>query len=189
MASTALVAPESSVEHLTPHGHPERPERFSAVMGALASTGLDARMKRLTSNATDRETILLCHGADYIRTVERDIAAGSPHLSTGDTHLSPQSLEVALEAVGAVAAAVDAIAGGEQKNAFCALRPPGHHARPDQGMGFCIFNNVAIGARHAIRRRGLERVLIVDWDVHGVNPKSETDESGTIFSEWKRSPR
>ena len=190
MASTALVAPELSLEHLTPHGHPERSERFSAVMDALASSGLDARMERLASVATDLETISLCHGADYIRTVERDIAAGSPHLSTGDTHLSPQSLAVALEAVGAVITAVDTIEAGNQKNAFCALRPPGHHARPNQGMGFCIFNNVAIGARHAIRHHGMERVLIADWDVHHGNGTQDIfyDDPTVLFFSTHQAP-
>ncbi len=190
MAATALVAPESSVEHLTPYAHPERPERFTAVMDALAAAGLEERMERIDSGPAAVETVLLCHGAEYIRTVEREAAAGSRHLSTGDTYLSPQSFDAALETVGAVTVAVDSVVDGKRKNAFCALRPPGHHARPDQGMGFCIFNNVAIGARHAIRNRGLERVLIADWDVHHGNGTQDIfyEDPAVLFFSTHQSP-
>ena len=114
-------------------------------------------------------TLQLCHGAAYIELVEREIEAGRGMLSTGDTHVSPGSLTAARAATGAVCAAVDAVVEGDVQQAFCALRPPGHHARPDHGMGFCIFNNVAVAARHAIRRHGLGRVMIADWDVHHGN--------------------
>ena len=126
-------------------------------------------MRRLDSAAATRETLALCHGASYLDLVESEIGAGRRMLSTGDTHVGPQSLEAARAAAGAVCAAVDAVAAGEVEQAFCALRPPGHHARPAQGMGFCVFNNVAVAARHAMRRHGLERVLIADWDVHHGN--------------------
>ncbi len=189
-ASTALAAPEASLEHLTPAAHPERPERFRAVLAALAAAGLEERMERIASAPASVETVLLCHGVEYVRTVERDIAAGSRHLSTGDTHLSPRSLDAALAAAGAVTAAVDCVVDGKQKNAFCALRPPGHHARPDQGMGFCIFNNAAIGARHAIRRRGLERILIADWDVHHGNGTQDIfyEDPAALFFSTHQSP-
>lgn len=169
MAATALAAPEASLVHTTPHGHPERPERFTALLEGLRTSGLADRMPKLPSDAADRETLQLCHGADYVRLVEREVAAGRRALSTGDTHVGARSLEAALAAVGAVCAAVDAVVQSSVRQAFCVLRPPGHHARPDQGMGFCLFNNVAIGARHALRRHGLERVLIADWDVHHGN--------------------
>ena len=190
MVSTTLVAPETSVEHLTPAAHPERPERFRAVMDALAASGLMERMERIDSGPAAVETVLLCHGAEYVRIVEREAAAGSRHLSTGDTHLSPRSFAVALEAVGAVTAAVDSVVDGKRKNAFCALRPPGHHARPDQGMGFCIFNNAAVGARHALRRRGLERVLIADWDVHHGNGTQDIfyEDPAALFFSTHQSP-
>ena len=190
MASTALVAPPASVEHLTPRAHPERPERFHAVIDALAAAGLEERMERIDSRPADVETILLCHGAEYARLVEREAAAGNRHLSTGDTHLSPRSFDAALAAAGAVTAAVDSVAAGKHKNAFCALRPPGHHARPDQGMGFCIFNNAAIGARHALRRRGLERALIADWDVHHGNGTQDIfyEDPAVLFFSTHQSP-
>jgi len=114
-------------------------------------------------------TIGLVHDADYIATVRKDIEAGRASLSTGDTSVSQEGWEAAILAAGAVCEAVDAVLDGKLQNAFCAVRPPGHHATPARGMGFCVFNNVAIGARHALRARRLERVLIIDWDVHHGN--------------------
>ena len=169
MPSTVLLAPDSSLGHITPHGHPERPERFSAVRRALKTSGLGTRVRKIEAATASPETLLLCHDATYVRLVAREVAEGRRKLSTGDTYLSPQTLVAARSAVGAVCAAVDAVISGPEMRAFCALRPPGHHARPDQGMGFCVFNNAAIGARHGIRVHGIERVLIADWDVHHGN--------------------
>src|SRR6202035_1445262 len=118
--------------------------------------------------ATDDE-LALCHGRKYLAIAARDIAEGHHQLSTGDTAVSPRSLDVALHAVGGVLNAVDAVMDGAAANAFCIVRPPGHHATPDRGMGFCLFNNVAIAARHARRKYGVDRVLIADWDVHHGN--------------------
>lgn len=185
MASTALLIPEESLLHRTPHGHPERQERFRAVQRALSETGLDARMARLQSGPADSDTLRLCHGSAYIDLVEREISGGRRMLSTGDTHVGPTSLSAARAATGAVCAAVDAVIGGQADQAFCALRPPGHHARPDHGMGFCIFNNVAVAARHAIHRHGLARVMIADWDVHHGNGTQDifySDPSVLFFS-------
>ena len=126
-------------------------------------------MRQIDADKASPDTLLLCHGAAYVRLVAREVAEGRRKLSTGDTYISANSLAAARSAVGAVCAAVDAVISGPEKHAFCALRPPGHHARPEQGMGFCIFNSVAIGARHAIQAHGIERVLIADWDVHHGN--------------------
>src|SRR6266478_461052 len=95
--------------------------------------------------------------------------AGAHELSTGDTSVGPRTWDVALKAVGGVLNAVDAVVSRKAVNAFCAVRPPGHHARPEQGMGFCVFNNIALAARYAQRKHGIERVLIADWDVHHGN--------------------
>ena len=163
--STALLADPVSKEHHTGPGHPERPERFDAALGSL--NGLD--LARIESRPALPDEIALCHGSKYVKVVERDIAAGYGSLSTGDTNVSAASLDVALRAAGGALNAVDAVISGEARNAFCIVRPPGHHATPDRGMGFCIFNNVAIAARYAQRKHGVERVLIADWDVHHGN--------------------
>ncbi len=145
--------------------HPERPERFDAALSGVK--GLDL-MPLAPRKATDDE-IALCHTPQYIATVKRDVASGVGDLSTGDTQICAASLEVALHAAGGVLSAVDAVFEGQARNAFCIVRPPGHHATPDRGMGFCIFNNVAIAARYAQRKHGAGRVLIADWDVHHGN--------------------
>ena len=190
MPHTLLIAPESSRDHRTPHGHPERVERFEAVLRALGSSGLAGRMRSVDSEEAGFDTLRLCHGADYIELVEREISAGNRMLSTGDTHVGRGSLSAARMAVGAVCSAVDSVLTGPVKQAFCALRPPGHHARPKQGMGFCVFNNVAIGARHAIERHGLQRVLIVDWDVHHGNGTQDIfyEDPSVLFFSTHQSP-
>ena len=190
MPPTLLIAPESSRDHRTPHGHPERIERFDAVLRALGSSGLARRMQSLDCEEAGFDTLRLCHGGDYVELVEREISAGNRMLSTGDTHVGRGSLSAARMAVGAVCSAVDSVLTGPVKQAFCALRPPGHHARPKQGMGFCVFNNVAIGARHAIERHGLQRVLIVDWDVHHGNGTQDIfyEDPSVLFFSTHQSP-
>ena len=190
MPSTLLSAPEASRDHRTPHGHPERIERFDTVVRMLGSSGLAARMESLESGEADFDTLRLCHEAGYIELVEREISAGNRILSTGDTHVGPDSLTAARMAAGAVCAAVNAVVKGPIKQAFCVLRPPGHHARPNQGMGFCVFNNVAIGARHAIERHGLQRVLIADWDVHHGNGTQDIfyEDPSVLFFSTHQSP-
>lgn len=159
------MADPISRRHLTGSGHPERPERFDAALSAVDS--LD--VVRLAPRKAVEQEILLCHSRKYFDVVKRDVASGFGDLSTGDTSICEASLEVALHAAGAVLNAVDAVAARDADNAFCIVRPPGHHATPDRGMGFCIFNNIAIGARYAQQKHGLERVLIADWDVHHGN--------------------
>lgn len=190
MPPTLLIAPESSRDHRTPHGHPERVERFEAVLRALGSSGLAGRMRSVDSEEAGFDTLRLCHGGDYIELVEREISAGNRMLSTGDTHVGRGSLSAARMAVGAVCSAVDSVLTGPVKQAFCALRPPGHHARPKQGMGFCVFNNVAVGARHAIERHGLRRVLIADWDVHHGNGTQDIfyEDPSVLFFSTHQSP-
>jgi len=165
---TALVLDSVFKEHLTGDGHPERPDRYDAVAAALAHAGHDALPKLPTRNATD-EDLLRCHTKPYIEIVKRDVASGRTELSTGDTMISARSLDVALLAAGSVLNAVDAVIGGKAKNAFCVVRPPGHHARPAQGMGFCLFNSVAVAARYAQSKHKVGKVMIADWDVHHGN--------------------
>jgi acetoin utilization deacetylase AcuC-like enzyme len=169
-------------EHLLGRDHVERPERLDAVLQRLSADGLTARMTAVPSRDATEEELLLCHTPQYLRTARRDVEAGLPYLSTGDTDITPNSWAVAARAVGGVLNAVDAVFGGHAENAFCAVRPPGHHANAGRGMGFCLFNNVAIAARYAQRRYGVERVMIVDWDVHHGNGTQDIFyEDGSVF--------
>jgi len=167
--TTALLIDPIYREHLVGRHHPERPERFDAVVQGLQEAGLLDRLGRVDRRAATEDELLLCHSREYIETARRDVEAGLPQLSTGDTDITPNSWDIAVLAVGGVLNAVDAVVSGKARNAFCAVRPPGHHATRNRGMGFCLLNNVAIAARYAQRKHGIERVLIVDWDVHHGN--------------------
>jgi acetoin utilization deacetylase AcuC-like enzyme len=138
-------------------------------MGGLEKAGLLQQLERLPSRSATFEELRLCHNEEYLRTAQRDVEAGYLHLTTGDTDITPNSWELALLAAGGVLNAVDTVVEAKTRNAFCAVRPPGHHATPSRGMGFCLVNNIAIGARYAQKKHGIERVLIVDWDVHHGN--------------------
>jgi acetoin utilization deacetylase AcuC-like enzyme len=168
-SKTGLLADPIYTKHDTGPNHPESPQRFEAVRSALTAAGLTKLMTPIESRVATEDELASCHGRDYIAIASRDVHAGRSELSTGDTAISAASLDVALRAAGGVLNAVDAVMRREVDNAFCAVRPPGHHARPDQGMGFCLFNNVAIAGRYAQRKYGIDRVLIVDWDVHHGN--------------------
>lgn len=168
MASGLLLDPVFK-QHAPGEAHPERPERLDAVTSALERDGAVREMIRIQPRPATDDELATVHTRDYIGLAKREIAAGKRILSTGDTDVTPRSLDVALHAAGGVLAAVDAIFDRKVKNAFCAVRPPGHHATPTRGMGFCIFNNVAVAARYAQKRHGAQRVLIADWDVHHGN--------------------
>jgi acetoin utilization deacetylase AcuC-like enzyme len=169
-------------DHDTGPGHPEQPARYKVVTEALTGAGLVQKTQALTPQPCEDDHILLCHTKAYLEIAKRDVASGRDELSTGDTIICPRSLDVAQRAVGGVVHAVDAVMTGKLKNAFCAVRPPGHHARPAQGMGFCLFNNIAIGARHAQKKHGAAKVLIVDWDVHHGNGTQDIFyEDGSVF--------
>jgi acetoin utilization deacetylase AcuC-like enzyme len=160
----------SVLAHQPSPDHPESRTRLEAVMRSVRA--LEAQ-KRLTISSSTRmatdDDVLLVHSAEYLKKVRAEVSAGRRTLSTGDTEISSGSWTAALAAAGSTVAAVDAVMAGRTRSAFCAVRPPGHHASAARGMGFCVFNNVAIGARHARRRHGVERILIVDWDVHHGN--------------------
>jgi acetoin utilization deacetylase AcuC-like enzyme len=147
-------------------------------------------MLRIEPRAATRAELELCHTRRYIETAEDDVKAGLDDLSTGDTTLCPRSFEVASLAVGGVLNAVEAVFAGKAANAFCAVRPPGHHARPAQGMGFCLFNNIAIAARHAQRNHGAGKVAIIDWDVHHGNGTQDIfyEDGSVLFVSTHQSP-
>src|SRR5580704_6316519 len=178
---TGLAADPACKEHLTGPRHPERPERFDAALDSLAGLKLVSIPPRLANF----DEIALCHRPEYIRLVEREVMSGFHELSTGDTIISARSWDAALRATGAVLNAIDAVAGKRVQNAFCIVRPPGHHASEARGMGFCLFNNIAIAARYAQKKYGVHRVLIADWDVHHGNGTQDifyTDPSVFFFS-------
>ena len=157
------------LKHQTGAGHPERPERLTAIVDRLEQKGLLQRLVRLKPAAASVEWITTVHTPEYVERVKKSCQAGAPYVDTADAPTSRDSYEVALFAVGGVQAAVDAVMDGTVRNAFCAVRPPGHHALKDKSMGFCLFNNVAIAARYIQKKHKLGKVLIVDWDVHHGN--------------------
>lgn len=153
--------------HDTGPGHPESAERYRVLAAALEK--LPAEFVRLPGRRALVSEILLAHDHDYHDLVYRDTETFADRLRTGDTAICEESYDVALEATGAVLDAVDAVMRGEISSAFCAVRPPGHHATATRGMGFCIFNHVAIAARYLQSRHGLRKIAIIDWDVHHGN--------------------
>ncbi|MBI3209220.1 MAG: histone deacetylase [Candidatus Solibacter usitatus] len=166
---TALLLDPGYMRHETGQGHPESSDRYTAVTVALDKAGLTAKMPRVAARSATEDEVARCHSRSYIAQARKDIDSGADVLSTGDTQVCPRSYEVALQAVGGVLNAVDSVMTGKSKNAFCAVRPPGHHATFQRGMGFCVFNNIAAGARHAQQKHLAARVMIVDWDVHHGN--------------------
>jgi acetoin utilization deacetylase AcuC-like enzyme len=167
--STGLVADPLCREHDPGPGHPECPERFDAIVGALEDAGLwDSLVKIKARSATEAE-LRYCHTSDYVSIAKHYILEGAPDLTTGDTAVCERSWEAALRAAGSVFSAIDEVFAARVDNAFCLVRPPGHHASPARGMGFCVFNNLALGARYAQKIKGVSRVLIIDWDVHHGN--------------------
>jgi acetoin utilization deacetylase AcuC-like enzyme len=167
--ATLLVSDPIFLEHLVPPGHPERPERLRAIDRALADETFAALERRTAPAPVSEETIAFAHDQRYIALIRDNVPAQGFTRLDADTTLSPQSYVAASRAVGAAAMAVDAVMRGSVANAFCAMRPPGHHAEPSQAMGFCLFANAVIAARHAQRAHGAARVAIVDFDVHHGN--------------------
>ena len=169
MTTAGLVLHPDYLAHQTGVSHPERPERLRAITDHLDETGLTAEMTAVAARRAESEWIEQVHSPVYIRHVEEYCRGGRAIIDSMDTGISARSYDVALQAAGGALAAADAIMDGRIENAFCAVRPPGHHALRELAMGFCLFNNVAITARYLQARHQLQRVLIVDWDVHHGN--------------------
>lgn len=180
---TGLLLDRDFCEHDTGDHHPEAPGRILSIIEAITASGLDSKCAPIARRAVTDDEIRLVHSDSYLQKVIVEIDGGSSgQLSTGDTQYGPHSLRVARDAAGGLLNAVDGVIAGTFSNAFCAVRPPGHHATADRGMGFCIFNNAAIAARYAQRKHGLERVAIIDWDVHHGNGTQDIFyEDGSVF--------
>ena len=169
------------LEHDLGQDHPERPDRLRAIQLALAEPAF-AALERRSAPLASWPQIALVHPQHYIDQVAAAAPAQGRVQLDPDTAMNPASLEAARRAAGAVCSAVDAVMAGEAPNAFCAVRPPGHHAEPARSMGFCIFNSVAIGALHARAEHGLKRVAVVDFDVHhGNGTQSAFWDDGDLF--------
>lgn len=153
--------------HDTGPWHPESATRYRALRAALED--LPEEFLKIPGRYAATAEILLAHEAWYHDVVYQDVESFADQLRTGDTAICVESYEVALEAAGAVLEAVDAVMRGDVASVFCAVRPPGHHATATRGMGFCIFNHVAVAARYLLAKHGLKRVAIIDWDVHHGN--------------------
>jgi len=166
--TTILYSHPACIDHDPGPHHPERPDRLRAILDALDGEAFAALNRREAPRADAAQLALVHHVSHVDRILGAVPVAGLAHIDP-DTAMSPGSGEAALRATGAVSAAVDAVLAGEAANAFCAVRPPGHHAEPGRAMGFCLFNSVAIGAEHARRAHGLGRVAVVDFDVHHGN--------------------
>lgn len=169
--STILFSHPSCLDHNTGWGHPECADRLRAVLRALEAEDFHY-LERAEAPLVTREQLIRVHAPEYVDWVLAKVPPDSAHHPVhldADTIVSAGSGQAALHAAGAVVAAVDAVLTGQARSAFCAIRPPGHHAEPDRAMGFCLFNNVAVGAQHARAVHGLKRIAVVDFDVHHGN--------------------
>jgi len=166
---TGLVWDARFADHDTGEGHPENAERLKAIDTELRNADIRNRLAIIAPRKIEEKWILLAHSADYLEIVKQAHRSGAEILPTGDTPFSPKSLETAKLAAGGVLEACDQVMAGNLQNAFSASRPPGHHATRSRGMGFCVFGHVAIAAKYLQEKHGLERILVVDWDVHHGN--------------------
>ena len=169
MSISALITHEDCLEHLTPTGHPEQVARLEYILDALKEMNL----LRVSAPMAADDDILRIHPQEYISYLKGSLPQTGYKSLDGDTYISSGSLTAAYRAAGGVLRAIDIVLSGEAKNAFVAVRPPGHHAETQTAMGFCLFGNVALGAKHALDFHGLKRVAVIDFDVHHGNGTQE----------------
>lgn len=169
MKKTALVTHEECLKHLTPPGHPEQVARLEYILEALK----DINLLRVTAPMAADDDILRIHPREHINYLQEAVPENGFKSLDGDTHISSGSLTAAYRAAGGVLRAVDLVLSGEAKNAFVAVRPPGHHAETQTSMGFCLFGNIALGVKHALDFHGLKKVAVIDFDVHHGNGTQE----------------
>ncbi len=189
-SKTGYLYDEIFLKHDTGIMHPENPGRLEAIYSGLKEQEWFDSLVRIPAAKAEMDVVTLVHSHEYYETAQRDCSKGYSTLTTGDTNICESSFYVALHAVGGIINAVDMVMDGRLQNAFCAVRPPGHHATPDVGMGFCIFNNIAIAARYAQEKYGIEKVLIADWDVHHGNGTQDAfySDNTVLFFSTHQSP-
>jgi Deacetylases, including yeast histone deacetylase and acetoin utilization protein len=189
--TTRLYEHPIFLEHVTPPGHPERIDRIRALNVALEHPNFGG-LDRKEAPQANEDAVTLAHPEEYLFSIMRQIPEeeGEINQIENDTYASPKSLQAALTAIGGAMAAVDDVMTGSADNVFVAARPPGHHAETAKAMGFCLFNTVAIAARHAQRVHGVERVAIVDWDVHHGNGTQEIfwNDTSVLFCSTHQMP-
>jgi acetoin utilization deacetylase AcuC-like enzyme len=170
--TTLLLTHRASLDHLTPPGHPERPDRIRAVDQVLSESRFDKLVREDAPEGT-LDLVRLCHDEHYVEELRRIAPDKGLIYLDGDTSMSPGTWEAVMRGVGGAVAATDAVMSGAADNAFVAMRPPGHHAETNRPMGFCLFDHAAIAARHAQRKYGIARAAVVDFDVHHGNGTQE----------------
>ena len=187
---TGLVYDDVYLQHKTSPNHPENPQRLIAIMSALKDKMSDIMLIKPKPFSDTLEWLTSIHSTKYIERVKKSCLNNEEYIDSSDTPISKESYNVAVMAVGGVLSAIDQVMEGNIKNAFCAIRPPGHHALRDRAMGFCLFNNVAIGAKYIQKKYGLSKVLIVDWDVHHGNGTQDAfyDDPTVLYFSIHRSP-
>lgn len=173
MKKVGFVHSDEYLRHDTGAGHPERSDRMKTIVQHLKQTGSWQNLLHISPTPAPLDWITTVHPEHYIHTIERRCLAGEEILDDGDTHVCRDSYGVAVLAAGGVLRGIDYVLDGTCDSVFCAVRPPGHHAETAKVMGFCLFNNIAIGARYAQRKFGLNRIAILDWDVHHGNGTQE----------------
>lgn len=187
--TTLLITHPATLQHATPTGHPERADRIRAVEQVLEAERF-AGLVRSTAERGTLDLVTLCHPREFAEAVIAASPASGLVQFDADTLMSPGTVDAVLHGVGAAAQAVDEVMQGKAANAFCAMRPPGHHAESTKAMGFCFFNNAAIAARHAQKAHGAERVAVVDWDVHHGNGTQEIfwDDASVLYASTHQMP-
>ena len=163
---TAIITSDTSINHLTGNGHPEKPDRVTAVIEKLK---LNNNLIWDKSKKFDESLLNLTHSSKYISEVKKSFPINGLNFLDGDTIVSPGSKRATIDAVGSIVCAIDGIENKNFNNAFCAVRPPGHHAEKEKAMGFCIYNNVAVGAKYLISKYKYNKIAIIDFDVHHGN--------------------